>query len=85
MIPWRLQSAANLLWSDIVANQRVLEIGSPIDVDCAGNVAGVVEEDVFVGFDDADILVIQVLLEPVALNQHLRMRVLRAFSIHLAM
>jgi hypothetical protein len=45
------------LRSDIVANKGVLKIGPPIDVDRAGNVPGVVEQDVLVGFDDADICV----------------------------
>ena len=72
------------LGGDIVANNGVLKIRPSVDMDCTGNVPGVIEEDVFVRFDDANILVVEVLFEPIPLNQHLRMRVLRSFSIHLS-
>ena len=49
---------------DVIANHRILQIGPPIDVDRAGNVTGVVKQDVLIRFDDADVLVVEVLFEP---------------------
>jgi hypothetical protein len=36
VMPFRLQSSANFLRRDVIANQRILEIGAPVDVHRAG-------------------------------------------------
>jgi hypothetical protein len=36
----------------VIANNGVIEFGVPIDFDGAGNVTGVIEEDILVGFQD---------------------------------
>lgn len=41
-----------LLAVDVVAHPWVVEVGVPVDLDGAGNMADVVEQDVLVGFDD---------------------------------
>ena len=38
----------------VIAAEFVVQVADPIDLDRAGNVALIVEENVFVGFDDAD-------------------------------
>ena len=67
---------------DVVADHRILQIRPPIDVDRAGNVAGVIKQDVFVRFDDADVLVVEVLFEPSGVDQRLGMRVFRWVRVH---
>ena len=54
---------------------RVLEIGVPVDLHGAGDVAGVVEEHVLVGFHDHEAGVLGVLGEPVGGDQPLGMGV----------
>ena len=39
---------------DEVALDLVLELGLPVELDRAGNVADLVEQDVLIGFDDPD-------------------------------
>ena len=41
-----------LLAVDVVADPRVVEVGVPVDLHRAGDMADVVEQDVLVGFDD---------------------------------
>ncbi len=41
-----------LLAGDVVAHPRVVEVGVPVDLDRAGNMADVVEQHVLVGFHD---------------------------------
>src|SRR5213080_3535440 len=57
-------------------------IGAPIDVHGAGNMPGVVKEDVFVRLDDSDALILEMLLEPIGFHQSFRMRVLRRMRSH---
>ena len=42
----------------------------PVEFDRAGNVADVVEQDVLVGLDDADIRIVQMLRYPIGGNQN---------------
>ena len=58
---------------DVIADQTVLEIGAPIDVDRAGDVAGIVEEDVLVRLDDAEVGIIYVFCEPGSFHERLGM------------
>jgi hypothetical protein len=67
---------------NVVPNHRILQIGTPIDMHCAGNVSGIVKEHVFVRFHDADPFVFKMLLEPIGLHQRFRMRVLGKLCSH---
>jgi hypothetical protein len=44
-----------------------LQIGSPVDVNGAGYVSGVVEQNVFVRLDNANAVVFQMLRQPVGI------------------
>src|SRR5215510_8529704 len=48
----------------------------------AGNVSGIVKEHIFIGLNNPDSVVFQMLLEPIGLHQCFRMRVLREFYSH---
>ena len=60
---------------DVVARDRVVELGVPVDLDRAGDVAGLVEQDVLVRLDDHQPRIAQVLRQPVGGNQPLRVGV----------
>ena len=47
-----VHQVGELLAVDVVADPGVVEVGVPVDLHRAGNVADVVEQDVLVGFDD---------------------------------
>ena len=49
---------------DVVADDRVVEVGVPVDLDRAGDVAGLVQQHVLVGLDDDQAGVAEVLGEP---------------------
>ena len=53
---------------DVVTDHRVLQIGAPIDVRRAGNMAGVVEQDIFIRLDDPDPLVVKMFFQPIGLH-----------------
>jgi hypothetical protein len=57
---------------DEVPAQRVLQIGAPVQGDGPGDVAGVVGVAVLVDLDHDDVRLGQVLLQPVAVDQHVR-------------
>ena len=48
----RAEQRGERLAVDVVALHRVVEVGVPVDLDRAGDVAGLVEQDVLVGLDD---------------------------------
>ena len=60
---------------DVVANELVLEVALPVDPDGAGNVAQVVEQEILVALDDADLGVLQVVCDPVGRDEDFRMSV----------
>ena len=51
-IPFEPRSAANCSPFDVVAHDRVVELGVPVDLHRARDVAGLVEQHVLIGFDD---------------------------------
>ncbi len=54
---------------DVVAHVWVVEVGVPVDLDGAGDVPGVVEQDVLVGLDDGQARAAEVAREPVGRDQ----------------
>src|ERR1043166_7063579 len=54
----------------VVAHPRVIEILDPVQLECAGDVPGVVEEQVFVGLEQPDRGVGPVLRDPFRRDQH---------------
>jgi len=67
---------------DVIANDRVLEIRPPINMHRAWDMAGVVEQDILIRFDDAEALVAEVLLETIGINHRFRMRVFGRVCVH---
>ena len=61
---------------NVIANHRILEIGAPIDVYRAGDMPGIVKQNVLIRFDDPDPIILEMFLEPVSLHQRFWMRVL---------
>ena len=59
-----LAESSEFFWSDVVTDELVLEIGTPIDVDGPLNVAHVVEKNVFVALDQAQAWVGEVFGDP---------------------
>jgi hypothetical protein len=66
--------------ADIVAHQRVVEIIVPVDVDRAGDMAGLVEQDIFVAFGEAYIRVVQMVGQPGGADQHIRLGIAACFA-----
>ena len=56
---------------DVVAADLIVEIGGPVHVHRARDVAGRVEERVLVGFDQPDVAIVEVLLDPVGRHQRI--------------
>jgi len=52
-----------------VADQLILEVALPVDLDGPRDVAHVVEEDVLVALDDPDLGIVPVLLDPVGRDE----------------
>jgi hypothetical protein len=61
---------------DVVAGLRVVQLGMPVELHGAGDVAGLVQQDILVGLGDDKPRVIQVLGQPPGGHQHLRAGVL---------
>ena len=74
-IPDRAADRGELLGVDVVADELVLEVALPVDLDGAGDVAHVVEQDVLVALDDPDLRVVAVLLDPVGRDEDLGVHV----------
>src|SRR5690606_26937446 len=71
-----------LLGVDVVAREGVVEVLVPVELECGGDVPGVVEQDVLVGLEDDEVLARpggssrDPLGEPCSGDEALRMRVL---------
>ena len=63
-MPFSPHQGGEALGVDVVARDRVVQVGVPVDLDRAGDVAGVVEQDVLVGLDDHEAGVVEVLGQP---------------------
>ncbi|MBG9885264.1 hypothetical protein ABE10_01410, partial [Bacillus toyonensis] len=61
---------------DIVAHDGVVQLGVPVDLDRAGDVARLVQQDVLVGLDDHESRSAQTLLEPGGRHEASRLRIL---------
>ena len=53
-MPLREQSSANCCLPDVVPHGLILQIGLPIDLHGAGDMALLIEQDIFVRLDDAN-------------------------------
>jgi hypothetical protein len=60
---------------DVVAYERVVQVGVPVDLDRAGDVARLVEEDVLVTLDDNQTWIVEMLGEPCRAHKGLRVDV----------
>jgi hypothetical protein len=72
----RGEESGELGTGDELADLGVVEVGVPVDLHGAGDVARLVEQDVLVRLDDDEVGVVEVLGEPVGGHEALRMRVL---------
>ena len=63
-------SSPNSLVVEEVALDLVLEVLLPVEADRAGDVRLVVERRVLVDLDDADVLVLEVVLHPLGVDQY---------------
>ncbi len=70
------------LGADIVAEDLVIEILTPVDMHRAGNVAGVIQQHILIALDDADIGIVKMLGQPLRADQGLRVGVGREFIAH---
>ena len=61
---------------DVIAYYGVLQIGVPIYFDRAGDVTDLIQQNVFVRFHDAEILIVEMLGNPFRFDQHFGMRIL---------
>ena len=66
----RAEQLAELLRAEEVALDLVLEVLLPVEADRARDVRLGVERRVLVDLDDADRVVVQVLLDPVGVDEH---------------
>src|SRR5204863_3864945 len=64
-----------LLRRHVVAQHRIVEVEMPVHLLCAGDVPGVVEENILVAFDDSDVRIVEMLGEPFRAYENLRMHV----------
>ena len=68
--PTVTEEATELLRLEKVALDLVLEVQTPVESDRARDVTLTVERRILVDFDDSDRVVVQVLLEPLGLDQN---------------
>ena len=64
--PGTLADLGEFVGVDVVADELVLEVADPVDLDGARDVAHVVQEDVFIALDDPYLGVVGMLLDPVS-------------------
>ena len=58
-----------------LANEGVVQIRMPIELDGPGDVVRLIQQNVFVAFRDANVRIIQMIREPLGTDERLRMRV----------
>jgi hypothetical protein len=63
------------LRADEVARDRVVEVGLPVELLRAGHVADVVQQDVLVRLEDANVRVLSVLGDPLRRHERVRVRI----------
>ena len=63
-MPLRAHELGEALGVDVVARDGIVELGVPVDLDRAGDVAGLVQEDVLVGLDHHQAWIVEVLRQP---------------------
>ena len=68
----RPEQGGELLAVQVIAHDGVVELGVPVDLHGPGDVPGLVEEHVFIGFDDHEPGLPEVLGEPVGGDEPLR-------------
>src|SRR4051794_32935065 len=68
--PARAEQLAEGLWPEEVAPDLVLQVLAPVEADRAGDVRVGVQRGVLVALNDADVLVVEALLEPLGVDQH---------------
>jgi hypothetical protein len=68
--PARSEQRAELLGTEEVALDLVLEILPPVEPDRAGNVRLGMERGVLVDLDDADLRIVEVVLDPLRVDEH---------------
>jgi hypothetical protein len=73
--PLRAKQALEPIPIDVVADQLVIKIVGPVDLDCAGDVTGVVEQKVFVGLHQSDLGILEMLGHPIGRDECLRVGV----------
>src|SRR5207245_3047246 len=73
--PLRAQQPLEARAIDVVAHQRIVEVGYPIDLHGAGNVPSLVQQNVLVRLEQADLGIVAMLLHPLGGDQHLGTRV----------
>ena len=76
------QDFLKLFFANVVAHGRVIEIDMPVDLDGAGNVAGVVEQNILVALHEADIGILEMVRHPSGADQDFRVGVAFAFDAH---
>ena len=74
-MPLLAQRAAKCVFVDVVAVQLILQVGVPVDPHGAGDVSLLIEQNVFVRFDDADVRIVFVLVDPSGADQDFGMGV----------
>jgi len=65
----------------VVTADAVVQVLDPVDHDRAGDMALIVEQDVLIGFDDADAGIVGVIGHPVRVDQEIRTGVSGAHDI----
>src|SRR5207245_2136323 len=60
---------------DVVADQRIVEIGHPVDFHSPGDMAGLIQQDVLVRLGDTDVRVVEVIGHPLGGDQYIGTRV----------
>jgi hypothetical protein len=60
-----------LLGVDVVADELILEVALPVDLDRTRDVPHLVEENILVALDDPDLGIVEMLLDPVGRDEDL--------------